>query len=145
MKLKSWSDELAGGGEQPLCKPLPRDYMFNKENTCGDMLMLGPGAIELHRCVLEDNDRLERRPQEINDEFVNAVCSVNGRYYNEVSDALLSPLPSPGHAVVARLLLQSLGLGDPTAVHGRGSKHGRKNLQWNSMDAPVLCSYGRLH
>ena len=87
---------------------------------------LSGGAIELHRLALQDYNQLERRAAEINEENINATCSVNdGVEWKEVKQ---TPLPnsSPGHSTVPRLPVPSLGLGAPAVEQGRRSQQGSK-------------------
>ena len=72
------------------------------------------GGIELHRLACEDYNQLERRAAEINEENINATCSLDDGWLKEVRQASL-PNSSPGDTTVPRLLVPSLGLGAPAA------------------------------
>ena len=106
-----------GGGERPLGEKLPDG--FEVKSPRGPTWNL-TGAIELHRLVVEDYDQLERRASELKAELINSTCT-----YESSKEVSHSPLSfSPGDATVARLLLQSVGLGALAPEQGRRSQQG---------------------
>ena len=116
------ADEVAGGGERPLCEKLPGNVRVK--------IFQGPsvklvGAFEVHRLALDDPDQLERRGEGITPPIINLTCSFATEqfYYNEVRQA---PLPNsfPDHTVVPRLHLPNLELGRSAAEQGRRPKQG---------------------
>ena len=136
-------DEVAagGGGERPLGEKLTDGFEIKLPS--GRTWKLA-GGTELHRLAVEDYNQLERRAAEINEENINATCTVNDGRFKEVRQASL-PNSSPGDTTVPRLLLQSLGLCAYAAEQGRRSKQGNKKERWRCGHPPVLGSWSRRH
>ena len=51
------------------------------------------GAIELHRLVLQDNDQLKKRKDEITKTIIDSTCAFDDEYEGHYKEVSLPPLP----------------------------------------------------
>ena len=77
-------------GERPLGEKLPDG--FEIKDSDGETWNL-TGAIELHRLVLQDNDQLKKRKDEITKTIIDSTCAFDDEYEGHYKEVSLPPLP----------------------------------------------------
>ena len=92
-------------GERPLGEKLADGFEVKLYYDDYDITWKLPGAIELHRLVLEDYDQLEKQKNEITSTIIDSTCAVDGatsisNNFKEVSQPPLSLFPRPRHCTL---------------------------------------------